>query len=71
MAVSSGTHSEIGSVFDCRSRGGVRSRLRPHTFVEIDQAIFSTVILPLPLIQEGLLSVTSESMCTAEYWLTA
>ena len=30
--------------------------------------IFSIVIL-LPLIQEGLLSVTSESMCT-EYWLT-
>ena len=30
--------------------------------------IFSTVILLL--IQEGLLSVTSEIMCT-EYWLTA
>ena len=29
----------------------------PHTFVEIDHEIFSTVIL-LPLIQEGLLSVT-------------
>ena len=25
---------------------------------------------PLPLIQEGLLSVTSESICT-KYWLTA
>ena len=41
----------------------------PHTFGEIDHKIFSTVIL-LPLIQEGSLSVTSESMCT-EYWLTA
>ena len=30
-----------------------------HTFVEIDHEIISTVILLLPLIQEGLLSVTS------------
>ena len=43
---------------------------QPHTFVETDREIFSTVILLLPLIQEGLLSVTSEIMCT-EYWLTA
>ena len=42
----------------------------PYTFVEINHEIFSTVILHLPLIQEGLLSVTSESMCT-EYWLIA
>ena len=41
-----------------------------HTFVEIDIKITSTVILILPLIQEGLLSVTSHSMCT-KYWLTA
>ena len=33
-----------------------------HTFVEIDREIISTVILLL-LIHEGLLSVTSESMC--------
>ena len=32
--------------------------------------MFSMVILLLLLIQEGLLSVTSESMCT-KYWLTA
>ena len=31
-----------------------------HTFVEIDHEIISTVILLLPLIQEGLLSVTRE-----------
>ena len=44
---------------------------RIHTFVEIDHERISTVILLLPLfIQEGLLSVTSESMCT-NYWLTA
>ena len=38
-------------------------------FVEIDHKIISTVILLLPLIQEGLLSVTRESMCT-KYCLT-
>ena len=43
---------------------------RSHTFVEIDHEIVSTVILLPPLIQEGLLSVTSKSMCT-KYWLTA
>ena len=37
---------------------------RSHTFVEIDHEIISTVILLLLLIQEGLLSFTSESMCT-------
>ena len=41
---------------------------QPHTFMEIYLKIFSTAILLLPLIQEGLLSVTSESLCT-EYWL--
>ena len=43
---------------------------RSHTFVELDHKIISTVILLLPLIQEGLLSATSESMCT-KYWLNA
>ena len=33
-------------------------------FVEIDHEIFSTVILFLPLIQEGLLSFSDERMCT-------
>ena len=37
----------------------------PHTFVEIDLEIFSTITLFLPLIQEGLLSVTSETMSTS------
>ena len=40
-----------------------------HTFMEIDHALISTIILVLSLIQEGLLSVTSESLCT-KYWLT-
>ena len=34
-----------------------------HSFVEIDCEIISTVIHTLPLIQEGLLLVTSERMC--------
>ena len=40
-----------------------------HKLVEADHEIFAKV-LPLPLIQDGLLSVTSESMCK-NYWLTA
>ena len=39
-------------------------RGRRHSFVEIDHEIFSTVILSLPLIQEGQLSVSGERMCT-------
>ena len=34
-----------------------------HSFVEIDHEIFSMVILSLPLIQEGQLSVSGERMC--------
>ena len=41
-----------------------------HTFVEIDHEIISTVILLPSADSEGLLSVTSESMCT-NYWFTA
>ena len=37
---------------------------RQHAFVEIDHEIFSTVILSLPLIQEGQLSVSGERVCT-------
>ena len=32
--------------------------------LEIDHEIFSTVILSLPLIQEGQLSVSGKRMCT-------
>ena len=45
-------------------RGFNPCRGRQHSFVEIDHEIFSTVILSLPLIQEGLLSVSGERMCT-------
>ena len=37
---------------------------RQHSFMEIDHEIFSMVILSLPLIQEGQLSVSGERMCT-------
>ena len=40
-------------------RGG-----RHNSFVEIDHEIFSMVILSLPLIQEGQLSVSGERMST-------
>ena len=39
-------------------------RGRQHSFVEIDHEIISTVILSLPLIQEGQLSVSGERMFT-------
>ena len=66
--------SAVGNVSDAclTADPGVASSIpvRSHTFVEIDHEIISTVILLLQLIQERLLSVTSESMCT-NYWLTA
>ena len=42
---------------------------RQHYFMEFDHEIFSTVILSLPLIQEGQLSVSGEMI--TQYWLTA
>ena len=43
--------------------GVMSSNLSLNTILEIDHEIVSTAILPLPLIQEGQLSVTDESMC--------
>ena len=45
------------------------STLDPVPYVEIDHEFFLRPISSPPLIQEGLLSVTSESMCT-KYCLT-
>ena len=45
-------------------RGFNPCRGRQHSFLEIDREIFSTVILSLPLIQEGQLSVSGKRMCT-------
>ena len=36
-----------------------------HSFLEIDYKIFSTVILSLPLIREGQLSVSGRRLLTA------
>ena len=60
------------SVVSTTADPGVASSIaaQSHTLVEIDHEIISTVILLLPLIQEGLLLVTSESMCM-KYLLTA
>ena len=56
----------VGCAFDWRpgGRGFDPRRSRQHSFMEIDHEIFSTVILSLPLIQVGQLSVSGERMCT-------
>ena len=60
----------LGGSFGCASEwlsGGCGfdpSRIDNILFVEIDHEIFSVVILSLPLIQEGQLSVSGERMCT-------
>ena len=58
--------AQLDAPFDWRpgGRGFHPRRGRQHSFVEIDHEIFSTVILSLPLIQEGQLSVSGERMCT-------
>ena len=62
-------HGKIGSESDYRSRGYEFDPSQVQYFRGFDHEIFSTVILLL-LIQVGMLSVTSKSMCT-KYWLTA
>ena len=61
-----GLSGSVGCASDWRpgGRGFDPRRGRQHSFVEIDHEIFSTVILSLPLIQEGQLSVSGERMCT-------
>ena len=62
--------ARLGGSVGCAARlESRRSRVQPrrgrqHSFGEIDHEIFSTVILSLPLIQEGQLSVSGEGMCT-------
>ena len=55
-------------VSDCRFEGDEFDPFKV-VFVDIDNEKISVSILFFPLIQEWLLSVTSESMCT-KYWLT-
>ena len=61
-----GLGGSVGCASDWRpgGRGFKPRRGQQHSFVEIEHEIFSTVILPLPLIQEGQLSVSGERMCT-------
>ena len=61
-------HEVVLSVVMPTADPGVVSLIptQSHTFIEIDHEIISTVILLLLLIQEGLLSVTKESMCMIE-----
>ena len=70
-----GPSSAVGSKSECR----YTSHKLDHdpvpyicSFVEVDHEIISTVILLLLLIQEGMMSVTSESTCMCmNFWLTA
>ena len=66
IKVGAGLGGSVGCASDWRpgGRGFDPRRGRQHSFVEIDHEIFSTVILSLPLIQEGQLSVSGERMCT-------
>ena len=58
--------AHLDALSDCRpgGRGFNPRRGRQHSFVEIDHEIFSTLILSLPLTQEGQLSVSGQRMCT-------
>ena len=61
-----GLGGSVGYAFDWRPGGREFNPRRgwQHSFVEIDDEIFSTVILSLPLIQEGQMSVSGERMFT-------
>ena len=60
------SEAQLDALSDWRP-GGCGFNPRPgrqHSFMEIDHDIFSKVILSLPLIQEGQLSVSGKRMCT-------
>ena len=58
--------AQLDASSDWRPGGRVFNPCRglQHSLMEIGHEIFSTVILSLPLIQEGQLSVSGERMCT-------
>ena len=66
LVLSAASVAQLDAPSDWRpgGRGFNPRRGRQHSFVEIDHEIFSTVILSLPLIQEGHLSVSGERKCT-------
>ena len=61
-----GLGGSVGCASDWKpgGRGFDPRRGRQHSFVEFDREIFCTVILSLPLIQEGQLLVSEERNCT-------
>ena len=65
------SEAQLDALSDWRPGGGGFNPCpgRQHSFVEIDREMFSTVILSLPLIQEGQLSLSGER--NSQYWLTA
>ena len=71
--VTAGPDSSVGCMSAWFSDScGLESGTEKHSFVEIAHEMISTVILSLPLIQVGQLSVTGERMCTIiKYCLTA
>ena len=66
MLIVAGLGGSVRCASDWRpgGRGFDPRRGWQNSFVEVAHEIFSTVILSLPLIQEGQLSVSGERMCT-------
>ena len=63
--IGAGPASAVDCASDCRSRGLEFESQPGHiTFMGIDHEIIPMAIHPLPVIQEGQLSVTGKSMCT-------
>ena len=69
--MSGSLHCAVGSMSNGRSMGHkCKSQLSHISFMKIEQEIVSMVILPLPLIQKGKLSVTGESVSVSTGRLT-
>ena len=60
----SAQYTLVCKMLQCLNTKAIQQVIYIFSFVEIDHEIFSTVILSLPLIQEGQLSVSGERMCT-------
>ena len=58
-------HSDAHSTDDQDVVGSIPSGSGNISFMEIDHEIVSKVILSLPLIQKGQLSVSGKRMCTS------
>ena len=66
ICVKAGLGGSVGCASDWRPGGHGFDPCRglQYSFVEIDHEIYTMVILSLPLIQEGQVSVSGERMCT-------